>query len=100
VYDAVNEVRARPGVDMPPLTIGLDQSSMRDRIRHERRVELGVEGQRYLDLKRWRTAEIIIPTIVDPGGVPRLFDPAKHYLFPFPQSEIDVNPNLVQNPNY
>ncbi len=100
VYDAVNEVRARVGVDMPPLPSGLDQAEMRDRIRHERRVELGVEGHRYLDLKRWKTAEIIIPTIVDPGGVPRQFDPAKHYLFPFPQSEIDANPNLDQNPKY
>lgn len=100
VYDAVNEVRARTGVDMPPLPDGLDQIAMRERIRNERRVELGVEGNRYLDLKRWKTAEIIIPTIVDPGGIPREFDPGKHYLFPFPQSERDANPNLDQNPKY
>lgn len=100
VYDAVNAVRARVGVNMPALPADLDQAAMRDRIRHERRVELGAEGMRYLDLKRWKTAEIIIPTIVDPGGVTRQFDPAKHYVFPFPQGEVDVNTKLKQNPNY
>lgn len=97
VYDAVNQVRAR--VNMPPLPTGLDQSAMRDRIRHERRVEFGLEGLRYLDLKRWRTAETVIPTIVDPGGVQRRFS-THHYLWPFPQSEMDINPNLEQNPGY
>ena len=85
---------------MQGLPAGLDQAAMRDRIRHERRVELGAEGLRYLDIKRWKTAENIIPGIIDPGGVPRQFDPQKHYVFPFPQSEVDVNTNLDQNPNY
>ncbi len=100
VYDAVNEVRARPGVNMPPLPADLDKEGMRERIRHERRVELAGEGLRYLDIKRWKTAEVVIPTIVDPGGVARTFNPAKHYVFPFPQSEVDVNTNLEQNPFY
>ena len=98
VYDAVNAIRLRIG--MPELPVGLDQAGMRDRIRHERMIELAGEGYRYWDLKRWKTAETIIPQIVDPGGVQRSFDPSKHYLFPFPQSEIDINENLVQNPNY
>ena len=85
---------------MPGIPTGLSQAEMRDHIRHERRVELGGEGLRYLDIKRWKTAETVIPTIVDPGGVTRQFDPAKHYVFPFPQAEVDVNPNLEQNPNY
>ncbi len=100
VYDAVNAVRNRPGVSMPALPVDLDKNAMRERIRHERRVELAGEGLRYLDIKRWRTAEVIIPTIVETGGVTRIFDPEKHYLFPFPQSERDVNTNLDQNPNY
>lgn len=100
VYNAVNLIRARLGVNMPALPAGLNQASMRDRIRHERIVELGMEGLRYWDLKRWKTAETIIPTITDPGGIQRKFDPNKNYLFPFPQSEIDINPNLKQNPGY
>jgi hypothetical protein len=98
VYSAVNQVRAR--VDMPPLPEGLNQGEMRERIRNERRVELALEGIRWGDILRWKTAETYIPTLVDPGGTRRTFDPNKHYLLPFPQSEIDVNENLEQNPGY
>lgn len=100
VYDVINEVRARPGIDMPELPAGLSQEEMRQRIRDERRIELAMEGLRWSDIKRWKTAEVYINTLVDLGGVQRVFDPSKHYLMPFPQSEIDVNPNLVQNPGY
>jgi hypothetical protein len=98
VYSAVNQVRAR--ADMPSLPEGLTQDAMRERIRNERRVELALEGIRWSDVLRWRTAETYIPTLVDPGGTRRAFDPSKHYLLPFPQSEIDVNENLDQNPGY
>ena len=33
-------------------------------------------------------------------GQNRTFDPAKHYLWPVPQSVRDNNPNLGQNPNW
>ena len=56
VYQQVNEVRARPGVNMPSLPAGLSKEQMRDRIRHERRVEFAMEGLRYFDLRRWGTA--------------------------------------------
>jgi hypothetical protein len=98
IYSAVNQVRAR--VDMPPIPEGLTKDELRERIRHERRVEFALEGLYWSDILRWRTAEHVIPTIVDPGGVRRTFDPGKHYLLPFPQSEIDVNENLEQNPGY
>jgi starch-binding outer membrane protein, SusD/RagB family len=100
VYAAVNEVRARTGVGMPALPANLTQAEMRDRIRHERRVEFAAEGLRYQDIKRWKTAEKVIPLMIDPGGVARRFDASKHYLFPFPQSEMDINKSLTQNPNY
>ena len=51
VYNAINAIRTRPSVNMPPLPAGLSQSEMRDRIRHERRIELALEGQRYFDLE-------------------------------------------------
>ncbi|MCG8308877.1 MAG: RagB/SusD family nutrient uptake outer membrane protein [Cytophagales bacterium] len=100
IYDAVNEIRTRPSVNMPPLPTGLSKDQMRERIRHERQVELGLEGLRYWDLKRWGTAETVIPTIMDPGDIQRQFDPSKHYLFPFPLSETDINTELDQNPGY
>jgi len=101
VYDAINKVRARQGVDMPPLPAGLTKDQMRNRIRNERRVEFAFEGMRYRDIRRWKTAETYINTLVEPTSkIKRVFDPSKHYLFPFPQSEVDINPNLVQNPGY
>ena len=97
VYADVNQVRARVG--MPALPIGLSKEQMRARIRHERRVELAFEGERYFDLKRWKIAEQVINAITD-GVVRRKFE-HKHYLWPLPQSEIDKNKGvLVQNPNY
>lgn len=99
IYTAVNAIRARPGINMPPLPAGLNQDQMRQRIRNERRIELAFEGLRYFDLKRWKVADVVLPQIINPGGVARKFE-QKHYLWPFPQSEIDINPDLKQNTGY
>ena len=109
VYSAVNAVRARAGVNMPPLPLAISQDSMRTRIRHERRIELAMEGQRYFDLKRWRTDRVILPTIHDPGTTPingplRTF-PLRDTLWPVPQTEIDIaksygNGGFKQTPGY
>ena len=89
VYDAVNAVRTRPSVGMPVLPAGLSQDAMRTAIRHERRIELALEGQRYFDLKRWGTDRTIIPTLKDPSGSPRKFL-LRDTLWPVPQSEMDI----------
>ena len=80
--------------NFPP---GLTKEQMRDEIRHVRRVEFVMEGTRYFDLLRWRTAETVIPS--NPLGN-YVFDPARHYLWPIPQSSIDANPKIEQNPGY
>ncbi|MFT4567145.1 MAG: hypothetical protein ACI9FN_002109 [Saprospiraceae bacterium] len=96
VYDALNKIRARVGMpDFPP---GLSQGEMREEIRHERNVELAMEGVHYNDLLRWRIAETVITSL--PEFESRIFDPSKHYLWPIPQSAIDSNPNIAQNPGY
>jgi hypothetical protein len=100
VYSVVNAVRARPGVAMPALPAGLTQATMRTAIRNERRWEFALEGMRYWDLIRWKTAASVLPTITNPGGNQRAFNDPKNYLFPFPQSEVDREGNLQQNPNY
>ena len=101
VYAALNQVRARPGINMPPVDpAGYDtKDKLREFIRHERRVELALEGQRYNDLKRWNIAHIKLPMLKHPSGAPLVFQ-SKNYVLPFPQSEIDNNPNLVQNNDY
>ena len=99
----VNQVRAR--VDMPSVesvegTVG--QQQMIDIVRHERRVELALEGLRFMDLKRWGEIEDAFNrAIADPVGP---YNPQylgeRSEVFPIPQDEIDVNPNLVQHPAY
>lgn len=92
-YDAVNEVRNRVG--MPDLPGGLSKDAMRDRIRHERRVELAFEGLRLYDITRWGIVEDRYV-----NGVTfhtRTFESPKHNLFPFPLGEIDNNPLITQN---
>lgn len=106
-------------------TYGLD---MREELRRERRVELSMEGFRYWDLLRWKTAEneLVKPVLgskyfinefLPVGGVvgqkltadslylvqdasQRRFDPGKDYLWPFPVNELALNPNLKQNPGW
>ncbi|WP_162304599.1 RagB/SusD family nutrient uptake outer membrane protein [Maribellus luteus] len=100
VYDAVNAVRTRPGVEMPALQTGMSKDEMRQAIRHERRVELALEGTRYSDLKRWKIAEDVLDGLVDPGGT-RVFDPSKHYLWPIPRAEFDIEgTQQEQNPGW
>lgn len=101
VYKAINDVRGRPGINMPAVDEAKynTKDKLRDYIRHERRIEFALEGQRYNDLKRWNIAHIKLPTLQTPSGTPLVFD-LKNYVLPFPQSELDNNPFLVQNDGY
>ncbi len=91
---ALNDVRARKGVEMPPL-IALTQNQ----IRNERRVELAFEGLRYNDLIRWGTAHIEIPKLSGTtASVKRKFD---GYLWPIPQQQMDIMQGVwSQNQGY
>ncbi|OOQ57709.1 RagB/SusD family nutrient uptake outer membrane protein [Mucilaginibacter pedocola] len=104
VYDALNKIRKRASVNMPEITPGLTQSQMRDVIRRERRVELAFEGLYYSDIKRWKTAEIenngTILDYLDRVRSTRTFNKNRDYLWPIPSNQIQLNPNLAQNPNW
>ncbi len=83
-------------------------------IRNERRCELAFEGLRFKDIIRWRIAEDVMngwchgvktddPVGTDDGYIrveQRTFDPDKHYLWPVPQDDRDLNGNLSQNPGW
>ncbi|MGV8096433.1 MAG: RagB/SusD family nutrient uptake outer membrane protein [Mangrovibacterium sp.] len=101
VYNAINEVRARPSVGMPPVDQARYNSKelVREFIRHERQVEFAIEGIRYFDLKRWKIAHVVLPQVINPGGSHLVFE-QKHYYWPFSQRELDSNPNLVQTAGY
>jgi starch-binding outer membrane protein, SusD/RagB family len=90
-HEYLNMVRDRAGLD--DLT-GLSKEAFRAAVLNERRLEFVAEGQRWFDLVRTATLETLVP-LAKPGVVPQ----QKHYLFPIPQRERDVNPNLPQN-NY
>lgn len=104
VYEAINEVRARPGVNMPPIPAGKTQAEMREIIRHEDRVEFAMEGTYYSDIRRWGIAKQlmdgrVIKTLSGQQVDQWHFVDAL-YLWPVPQSEIDLNTQLTQNPGY
>lgn len=115
VYDAINAIRERS--ELPDLTPGMDQNQLRTAIRRERRVELAFEDKRLPDLLRSKLAEVVLNnpvhaikiekvndvwvyTVVPAGGGDRKFYPNKNYFLPIPQSAMDKNTKLVQNPNY
>ena len=61
----INVIRSRAG--MPALTnahVSTNGLNMRDEIRRERTVELAFEGFRRDDLKRWKTAETVMPQAI------------------------------------
>lgn len=125
---SINQLRDRLG--MPHLTnafVNANGLNMRDEIRRERRVELAMEGFRYDDLLRWKTAEIELPKpllgvrffdaeypanqasslnltadslVIVEGASQRNFDPDKQYLWPLPLNQIALKPALEQNPGW
>jgi len=110
--NALEMVRARArGTDpsiLPEFPYGSytdDQAGLRTAIRHERRIELAMEGQRFFDLVRWGIAEQVMNSYMD-GESPTVkgymtpFVSGKHELFPIPEIERNLNPKLEQNPNY
>ena len=110
---ALNMVRARPGVNMPA-TAAAGQTAFRDAVKHERRIELAFENYRYWDLVRWGDAVTIqnkpvtgvevnqstpgVFTYTPKTVQNRVFIAPKMNYFPFPQSEINIsNGALTQN---
>jgi len=102
VYDALKLIRLR--AKMPEFTPGLTKEQMRQEIRHERRIELAGEGMYYFDIRRWRTAEVVMNAdIFNYLGVKfgtRKFNKDRDYLWPIPTIALQTNSALVQNPGY
>lgn len=82
----INEVRARPSVNMPPVVLATKNDAIAA-VMHERSVELAGEEVNNIDILRWR-AKGYYPSIrPDPK-------PGQVNLFPIPASEIAANPSI------
>ena len=101
VYKQLDLVRGREGVGLPAVDRAAyaSQEALRDYIRHERRIEFALEGQRYNDLKRWKIAHTLLPKLKNPSGVSYVFREYNYHL-PFSITELDNNPALQQNDGY
>ena len=115
--DAVDAVRARSGVGMPPVDVAPgDAAAMRTAIKHERRIELAFEDHRYWDLRRWDDAGTVLNRplrgvkVTRSGDgfaytpfevAKRIFDAPKMNLYPIPQAEIVKSGGVLdQNPGW
>ena len=108
----INLIRAR--VNMPPVTSsGID---LRDRIRHERRIELAFEGHRFFDVRRWKILEEVSSRQIIGMQIRKAANGEKSYTIktvapvvyyeqhlrlPIPRTEIDKSGGaLTQNTGY
>ena len=112
-FGYLNQVRKRAGLEA---VSGLDKQAFRDKVLHERRVELAFENWRWFDLKRTLTPEQLTQFLNNYGAIEKahptvtrqgipyssgdyIFQPYEA-LYPIPSNEILVNAKLTQNEGY
>ena len=127
----INLLRTRAGMAarLTNAFVAANNLNMREEIRRERTVELCIEGFRYDDLIRWKTAETVLPKsilgakytptewvgtaatslnlnpdrviIVEDVSKRATFNPSRDYLYPVPLNEISLSGGSVtQNPGW
>lgn len=90
-YDAVDKVRMRSGLDTWTRTMSYENFKME--LLEERRRELAFENHRWFDLKRFGKAVELLSA--------KGYNIDSHnLLFPLPRIEVELNPNIDQNPGY
>ena len=98
----VNKVRTRAGIKT--IAVPSSQEAMIDAILKERRLELAFEGFRFFDLLRhgFERAKAIHDAMPqqDSYWQPRFPLTEETVFMPIPQTALDNNPSLVQNPGY
>jgi starch-binding outer membrane protein, SusD/RagB family len=95
-YQYVDRVRQRAGLAKLSVAMpGLTQAAFREQLKHERITELSCEGHRWEDLARWGD---LGPQLASRDAGFANFVKGKHEFLPIPQFDLDVNPNLKQNP--
>lgn len=112
-YTYLNQIRGRAGL---AALLGLSQQAFREKVLHERRIELAFENWRWFDLKRTLTPQQLAdflntygakekadPTVTRQGipysNIDYVFD-AFEALYPLPNNELLINSKLTQNQGY
>jgi hypothetical protein len=102
-YAFVDKVRQRAGMRLlSAIMPGMNQAQFLTQLQHERITELTGESLRWNDLARWGyfddAAKIAQLAARDPEFANFMI--GRNQYMPIPQSEIDINPNLEQNPKW
>jgi hypothetical protein len=97
-YQYVDKVRQRAGLaTLSAVMPALNQQDFLNQLKHERITELVGEGHRFEDLQRWGD---LGPQLAARDAGFANFKVGRDELLPIPQFDLDVNPNLKQNPGY
>jgi tetratricopeptide (TPR) repeat protein len=105
----INQVRARARNMVAGGSVPADRPATADAVTvmnwvmQERFIELAAEeAHRWFDLRRWHLAGKISlsPAFFSSARTDVTFDAAKHLYYPIPLNELDLNPNVQQNPGY
>jgi hypothetical protein len=116
ILNYLNQIRDRAGIPLygsADIPVPADQAAMREAIRKERRVELAFENVRFFDVRRWKIGHIVdngpiyglsiqenMPNFLNVTPFENRVFSQRHYLFPIPQSDVNTNNLLVQNPGW
>ncbi|MEP7376945.1 MAG: RagB/SusD family nutrient uptake outer membrane protein [Chitinophagaceae bacterium] len=91
--DLINQVKGRSHAKLLSLA-DYNQSTLRDAILQERGWEFFYEGKRRADLIRMNKYDVIVNAYLNRIGQPSNIVMPKNKYFPYPQSQVDLNPNL------
>ena len=106
LYEAFNAVRTRAGI--AGISVGT-QEEIRQLIREERMIELAAEGIYYSDFRRWYDGDPAfnlssldeeIRDFTNANLIDNRRSFPGYFLWPIPETERDLNPDLSQNPGW
>lgn len=96
-YEYIDKVRTRAGIKkLEDISPSLTKDEFREAVFEERRKEFVYEYKRWFDLSRRGSDYYILK--LKAAGKDNV--QAKHIHLPIPQRELDLNPNLKQNPDW
>jgi len=104
--EKVNMVRARESVNMPAVQY-TGQDDLREKVRHERRIEFVNEGINFFDETRWKTLKEMKfkagSGILQVWGAvvsPYEWQGDYKYVWPVPAEEVEKNSNMTPTPGW